>query len=450
MLLARDFFEIKSLQIIKSIPDQEFSRHKEDSKAIFLQVAVLTRGRVRSDALYAKAYYYGESRELIDKADKPYPIERGTRQRYEMPVFFDNRNIQYVYFRVPDKVLQEKGCRIVVVFGDEHEAAGSIFLVRFLSSLREYKFPEHSKVFAPEDVKRDGIENPVYEYVLKTESKNQPQITILLRAPVGIADMSEANGVLAMCLLANDFGEIKRRLQEIDAADEVGGILRFAQEHKLVVLCWGSKQLWNPRLNWDDVDNVRDKLKGVEFDHIASAWAKGIEEITKRHRIPNRDFLLWGCSGSAQYAMRLALRQPKYFLAVHIHVPSSFDEPTPEARRIMWCLTTGDNEVGYERSLRFYAACRILKYPIIYKAVIGLGHSRNRLADELGLAFFEYALLERAKNKRIAPYQNQFDNVEFVGDIVNQEVHPIEDIHLVPEAYRTMLPTRKLADKWRG
>lgn len=47
-------------------------------------------------------------------------------------------------------------------------------------------------------------------------------------------------------------------------------------------------------------------------------------------------------------------------------------------------MTTGELEAGYQRSLRFYGECRKLGYPIIYKAIPGLGHEGNDSAHELG------------------------------------------------------------------
>ena len=211
-----------------------------------------------------------------------------------------------------------------------------------------------------------------------------------------------------------------------------------------------------------------NKQMDETFDDVAKAWAKGVEELSRKYGMPDKGFLLWGISGSAQYAARLALRQPQFFLAIHVHVPSSFDQPTPEARRVLWCLTTGENEVGYERSLRFLSACRELGYPIIYKAIPGLGHAGHPLAEKLGLDFFEYALsLREEKAKFEAGISKTFSNIRkggdeqpnrpwpksfrtpaFVGDIVNQEIFRFDKANMVPANFRIMLPTRELADTW--
>jgi hypothetical protein len=161
----------------------------------------------------------------------------------------------------------------------------------------------------------------------------------------------------------------------------------------------------------------------------------------KEYGIPSNGYLLWGISGSAQYACRLALRKPEYFLAIHAHIPSSFDKPTPDGRRILWCLTTGELEAGHKRSLRFYQQCRALGYPIIYKAIVGLGHAGSPIADNIGREFFEYALsvrdqriafdsslnnplsqfqLAQADDGMVKPWLSSFCNPPYVGDAVNQ------------------------------
>ena len=358
-----------------------------------------------------------------------------------------------------------KKWHVVVVFGDKDSATASVFP---RGSLTSFEFPEKEQVDNPRHVMREDVTDPVVKYVVKTRNKRQPQITLFMRPPVGMKDVSSANGVLAMCLLANNIGDIKRRLQELDAADNVGRVLRFADKHKLVILCWGSRSLWNPRVSWDEQSNQLNRQMDRDFDDVAKAWEKGVEKLSRKYGMPNRHFLLWGISGSAQYAARLALRQPEYFLAIHIHVPSSFDKPTKKGNRILWCLTTGENESGYQRSLRFVSACKKLGYPIIYKAIIGLGHSGHPVSDQLALNFFEYALTMRNKKEifedvikdsrsafRIElkknpnkPWPSLFNDPAFVADIVNQEIFSFKKADFVPEAFRITLPTEKLAKSW--
>jgi hypothetical protein len=158
------------------------------------------------------------------------------------------------------------------------------------------------------------------------------------------------------------------------------------------------------------------------------------------------------------------LRTPDYFLAVHVHIPSSFDKPTAEAARVLWCLTTGENESGYERSLRFLTECRGMGHPILYRAVPGLGHRSHPVTDRLGTLFFDYALGLREERRECDesaaggirkgqpphPWPVSFREPEFVGDVVNQQTFRAgKDAEWVPEAFRTDIPTKALAEAWK-
>ena len=458
---ASDFFTIKSVKFFGKPPPKGFILYKEITKPDktegkiflpFLKVSVRTQEQIKYDSLYAKAYYYDMSRKLVGKNEAPYPVERDDGKPYPMPVFFSRKSAEILYFAVPEKVLELSKWQVVVVFGDKDAATAKVY--PGTDSVTQFDFPERQQVDAPNQVKRIPTLDPVIEHIVKTSNEKQPQITLFMRPPIGMTDISEANGVLAMCLLANNVGEIKRRLQELETKDDVGGVLRFAERHKLVVLCWGSRSLWDPSASWDEQSKVINQQMDATFDVVAKAWVRGVKELSKKYGMPDNNFLLWGCSGSAQYAMRLALRQPKFFLAIHIHIPSSFDKPTPEANRVLWCLTTGENEGGYERSLRFLSACRKLGYPIIYKSIIGLGHSDHPAAERLGLVFFEYALSLRKEKSELGtemkntPWPESFRNPEFIGDVVNQKILQFDRAYVVPSEFQIILPTQELAEAW--
>ncbi len=193
----------------------------------------------------------------------------------------------------------------------------------------------------------------IIEHIVRTPNAVQPTITLFLRLPDEVKNAAKTKGVLALCLLGDDPVDIRNRLYEMDQAKGEGRLMRFAVERKLAILCWGSRRLWNPYANWDEQTAKTSKQMDEAFDDVSAAWAKGVDDLCRKHELPNRGFVMWGLSESAQYGARLALRIPHYFLAVHIHVPSSFDQPTPEANGVLWCLTTGDKESGYDRSLRF-------------------------------------------------------------------------------------------------
>jgi hypothetical protein len=139
-----------------------------------------------------------------------------------------------------------------------------------------------------------------------------------------------------------------------------------------------------------------------------------------------------------------------------MHISTSYDAPTPEASHILWLLTTGELDSGCDRARRFYSAATDLKYPIIFKAIIGLGHTDCSEADRLGLRFFDYAL--EMKNKRdaaIAANQavppldlSAFDASPFYGDLMNQEMYAASDKEMIPAKFLVPLPTKEIADAW--
>ena len=470
-----DFFKIQSVKYVDAMPVKggEIFRNtfKKDAQnrmifSPYLEVAVRVGERTQSGTVYAKVYYYNKDKVLIDKAEKPTPVMRTSEKPHPMPVFFEKNKTDMLYFIVPEKVLATPDWRAVAVFGDALAAVAAMSPNGFP---KMYDFPERGQVDNPTRARREVAADPVVETVVKTGNAAHPQLTLFMRPPIGMTDMSEAEGVLAMCLLANDVGEVKRRLQEVNAGDEVGELLRFAEKRKLVILCWGSRSLWDGGKNWDELD--KDALKQADdiFNVMAAAWAKGVEGFSRRYGMPDKGFLLWGFSASAQYAKRLALRKPQYFLAAHIHISSSYDKPTPDAAQVLWCLTTGESDGGYERSLRFFAECRRMGYPILYKAIPGLGHQGHPVTDRLGLAFFDYALSLRgekrdyeesapkaslSKNVQNArppgPWPVSFREPEFIGDVVNQQVLPASEAAAhIPEAFRVAIPTKALADIWQ-
>lgn len=460
-----DFFTIQSVKIVTEQRQSAEDTRSKPVKAQLIEVTVRTAEQIRSDALYAKVYFYTPARDLIGTADAPQAMSRDSKRRSAVPVFFEKLKAVSLYFEVPETVLATPKWQAVGVFGDKDGAAAVTYP---RTAVTFFDFPERPQVDKPQLMDRKPAIDPVIKYVVKTRSPKQPQITLFLRPPVGMSDMSEANGVLAVCLLGNNEDEIRRRLLDLDTKDDVNSILHFAEEHQLVILCWGSRSLWNPRANWDEQSQRINREMDETFDDVAAAWEKGVEELSRKYGMPQKDFLLWGLSGSAQYACRLALRKPQYFLAVHLHVPSSFDKPTPEANRVLWCLTTGELEVGYERSLRFLSACRDLGYPIIYKAIVGLGHAEHTIARDLGARFFEYALSMRGEKADFEsnlkpgsptrtewikhpnrPWPYAFRSPPFVGDVVNQQVLPGEKADLIPPSYLISLPTSEIAETWR-
>ncbi len=483
-LKADDFFEVDRVtfhnsaapgepQATKPVPQLDADNHPvldKRGKPIvnqvptpFIAAHVSAKEQVKADTVMAKAYFYDENRQLIATVPAPSLIQG------DWSVFVPKDEKQLILFSVPDNVLSQENWSAVVVFGDAKGVDAQDYSEG--NQVADYDFPE-KKILEDKNgppIERKTAMDPLIEHVVQTENPKQPQITLFLRPPLGMTDASQAKGVLCMSLLAGSLDGVKRQLQGFEAGQDLQGILKFAEDHKLIILCWGSRGLWNPHKNWDDLsaDSAWNTDKG--FDDVADAWSKGVQYFVKEYGIPSNGYLLWGVSGSAQYACRLALRKPDYFLAIHAHIPSSFDKPTLEGRKVLWCLTTGELEPGHKRSLRFYAQCRALGYPMIYKAIVGLGHAGSPIADRIGLRFFEFALsiqdqrsaydlsLSNPLQFQLAqtdaqaqPWPESFRKPAFVGDAVNQGMVPYDQMARVPMGFRVPLPTKEIAQAWNN
>lgn len=483
--LAANFFTIQRIDYqqkglrngrhsLEEVEKRWIDKKKVKEEVVFvscLEVHIVIQEQTKASDLFVKAYFYDKDNKLIEASSQPAVVKRvggGKYGQYNLPVIFPKGKVEKVFFVIPDIVLKQEKWQVLVVFGDQQEADARTYPFDVLSKL---EYPEKGIVENKDRtyVQRKAAMDPIIEHVVKTGNPKQPKITLFMRPPIGMTDASEAKGVLAMCLLAWDVGNIKRQLQGIEPGQEVNGLMEFAEKNKLLILCWGARSLWDPRKSWDEQKRAVNKEMDETFDEVANAWANGVEELAKKYGIPDKNFLLWGTSGSAQYACRLALRKPEYFLAIHVHVPSSFDKPTSEANHVLWLLTTGELESGYERSKRFYVQCRELGYPMVYKAIVGLGHSGSSRATALGLKFYEYALSLRDQrevfdkslkdsSKRLQaqkqdgplqPWPESFRTPAFLGDIVNQEIFPFEQQEMVPVTYRVALPTKEIADMWK-
>ena len=484
---ADDFFDLRDIRFYQKAPNEGPAVFKQvqtiDPKTqknvttnIFvpcLHVRIGVKEQIKASSVFAHAYFFDQDRKLIATNSAPAVVDWGGNQKYDWPVIIPKEKEQAIFFTVPDEVLQQQNWSVVVVFGDSKGIDAQLLSVSDseMNRLDDYDYPEkgilENKNGPP--IERKPAMDPLIEHVVQTENPQQPQITIFLRPPLGMADASEAKGVLCMSLLAGSLESVRRQLQGFETGQDLGGILKFAEDHKLIIICWGSRGLWDPHKNWDDLspDAAWDSDKA--FDQVANAWEKGVKFYVDQYGIPSHGYLLWGVSGSAQYACRLALRKPEYFLAIHVHIPSSFDKPTPEANKVLWCLTTGELEGGHARSLRFYNQCRQLGYPIIYKAVKKLGHAGSPISDRLGEKFFEYALMiadqRKAYDEKLKDPLNQFQTAPttdgtmqpwldsfckpaYVGDIMNQEVFPYDQLNMVPIGFRVPLPTKEIADAW--
>jgi len=166
--------------------------------------------------------------------------------------------------------------------------------------------------------------------------------------------------------------------------------------------------------------------------------------------------MLYGFSGGAQIAHRIALRKPDYFSGIHIHVNSSYDTPTPKAKNLVWLVTTGELEYGYPAATRFYQKMIDLGYAVIFKAGENLGHSTNAQINNLSLEFFKYMINfvpDPSNPEWKSPPIDKFYLLRhpiYIGDYLNQVAYPVDKAlsNVADRKYMVTLPTKPLAEAW--
>jgi len=293
-----------------------------------------------------------------------------------------------------------------------------------------------------------GLADDIVEYKVETQAQGIPEFTLLLQRP----DKSLVRGVVCLSVLGSSVADIRSRIEERKVYRH---LIEWASARNCALIVWGSRTIWDPHRNWDEQDRKVFRTQDARFDALAAAWDRGVQALAKKYALPTSGYLMYGVSGAGQFALRLALRKPGRFLAVHAHVASSFDKPTASGKDVLWCVTTGENEAGYARSRAFFAEARERNYPLVYKAYPGLGHVCTPLADDLGLACFDYAVSEwekvrtsKAKDPR-PDWQRLFAEAPYVADVVNQLVARRENENRLPRAFRMPLPTGALVNAWR-
>jgi predicted esterase len=470
---AAEFFSIESVKFHSKVPKDGMgvwkripARAKEQAKpSTFvpcLEVQAATAENIRGESILAKAYFYDSQSKLLGACSSPTAAGKvDAKIHFAKPVLFSKGKPERLFFEVPPAALG-KTWKAVVVFGDKDDAVAACYPSSESHFLLAFSEKELVKATSKSSVTRKAVIAPLVEHVVNTKSAANPKLTLFLRAPKGIKDSSEIRGVVAVCVLANSVESIKRELQKDEMDGDHTGIFAFANQNKLAVLVWGSQVLWMFHDNYDKLTSEQIRQADQAFDLFANAWERGVKELADEYGLPTRGYLMRGSSAAAHWVLRLGLRKPSYFSAIHIHVATSYDKPTPEAAQAMWCLTTGELDPGYKKSLRFYEDCRKLGYPILYKSIMRLGHAGHPASSELGMEFFRFALQQSGGTFRVDALKNPtpeaavteatrklFLEPPIWGDIVNQLTCPAAQVDLIPNAFRTALPTEQIAKRWK-
>ena len=296
-----------------------------------------------------------------------------------------------------------------------------------------------------------GLSGEVIAWPVQTKAQGIPEFTLLLRLP----ESRPVKGVMCLSVLGGSVEEVKSRISGEDTV-VYKPFVDWAFAHDYALIAWGSRTIWDPHRNWNELEKKTFRTQDARFDALATAWDRGVQALARKYELPTSGYLMHGISGAGQFALRLAMRKPDRFWAVHAHVASSFDEPSTIGKSVVWCVTTGENEAGYARSRAFFAAATAKGYPLVYKAYPGLAHTGSPSADRLALACFDFAVAEgekareAAKGKDAKPdWQKTFSAAPYVADIVNQLVARRENEERLPPEFRQPLPTGELVNAWR-
>jgi len=288
----------------------------------------------------------------------------------------------------------------------------------------------------------------LYERVVKTWEDSQPEITLLLRRPVGhTAETPTASGVLAFCTWEKEDASLRKRL-----LNDNDPLVSYARRKNLAVLTWNTATLWKTGKSFDQINRAERRSQDAAFDAVARAWERGVKEICAEQGLPQTGFLLYGISRGAHWSGRLALRAPERFLAVALHVANSYEKPTGSAAGPLWLVSSGDLDIGRNNAMAFYRLCQSKGMPIIFKVANGLGHASSPEIERLRDGFFDYALEVRQRSAdKEAPASVMLSDLRqggLTGDLLTQEVYRGAGAAVVPVAQRVPLPDETLAKVW--
>ena len=298
----------------------------------------------------------------------------------------------------------------------------------------------------------------------RNDAADLPVMTFYVRYPAGTSPKDKINGVFAYVTYIQDKNTLEDWVKR-SSSDDLN--FQFADQHKLVVVTWTTATMYSISDSFNaDPEDEREPWNSME--QCFRTWKIGMDQLCRDYNLPESGYLIYGYSRGAQWAHRIVLREPERFLAVHIHVNSSYAEPTSDAAHCLWLLTTGELEWGNKAARTFYQKAQVLGYPILLRIYPGKGHEVFPDEEILGLKFFEYALKlkdqQLQKPADIASESSTFSEPPpfvlddsmlenfrrppYYGDILNGEVYPASQGPILSEAQRSGIPDEEIAKVW--
>lgn len=316
----------------------------------------------------------------------------------------------------------------------------------------------------------------IFSVVYRTDAKTQSsrsdwrkkskveEITYLIRMPSAwtkekneMAEKSKTpcvRGVIAICTWDKEPERMRKNLSYWNS--EFKYLIQFADDNNIAVITWTNFGGYLISTSSDEMTEKQSKDYDYIFNDRLSEWEIGFRRALHKYNLPRNATMLYGFSGGAQIAHRIALRKPDYFSGIHIHVNSSYDTPTPKAKNLVWLVTTGELEYGYPAATRFYQKMIDLGYAVIFKAGENLGHATNAQINKLSLEFFKYMINfvpDPSNPEWKAPPIDKFYLLRhpiYIGDYLNQVAYPVDKAlsNVADRKYMVALPTKPLAEAW--
>ncbi len=276
----------------------------------------------------------------------------------------------------------------------------------------------------------------VVEEHFDTRLKTPKDMHFYLRWPKAAG---EIKGVLCYCTYKDSPADLAKQFRDEwkDGDNPAKEALEFADEQGLLLMTWTlGAGFWDKTLSADEMPHQRTQFYDRTFDAVGAVWEQSLRHLIRKYSLPSSNYLICGYSRGAQWAHRIALRQPEYFKAVSIIVNSSYDLPTKGGSKLWWHVATGELENGYEAGKRFYNSCTAQGYQMIFRGDPNMGHKSSGETNKMRWEFFRFAL----RNMDKPTWQPAY-----VGDLVNHIVYPIAQSENIPTAQRVLLPNVEIA-----
>lgn len=327
---------------------------------------------------------------------------------------------------------------------------GQIFLQEkdriFLYSFSTDKNTQQAKA---DPSKRNKLDEIVYVLRMpKTWTRENETLSRKSKIP-------SVRGVICICTWMKTAADLKDKIATYESSS-FKHIIQFADENNLALVTWSNFGGYEISSSVDEMNKTQVQRYNAIFENRLLEWERGYKRVLFKYNLPKDSALIYGFSGGGQIAHRIALRRPQYFSGIHIHVNSSYDVPTSNAKNMVWLVTTGELEYGYKAATRFYKNMIDMGYSVIFKAGENLGHATNAQINALSLEFFKYVITfipdPTNPNWKTPPVDKFYlmRHPIYVGDYLNNVAYPIENAvkHVSARKYMVALPTKSIATAW--